>query len=157
MIEISNKSGTIVLKDSNKKEIAYNTDSLNVTVDWFDVSYPWEYEKSEILLEVKEFEEKLFYKFLIETKHVVIISYDSFELKEEILSFFWDVDILIIIWTRESAKIFESIEAKLVVPYWSWKDVFLNTLGQHIEEVANYKIKSELDVDRTEFVNLVWG
>ena len=155
MIEINNKSGVIVLKDSNKKEIDFNTKTLIVKVDWFDVSYPWEYEKSEILLEVKEYEDILFYKFLIESKHIVIVSSDSFELKEEILSFFWDVDILIIVWSKQSAKNFENIEAKLVICYGEWKDVFLNTLGQHIEEVESYKIKSELEVDRTEFVNLL--
>ena len=155
MIEINNKSRVIVISDSDKKEVVFDVNSLNVQIDWFDVSYPWEYEKSWILLEVKEYEENLFYKFLIESKNIVIVSTDNFELKEEILSFFWDVDILVIIWSKQSAKIFESIESKLVIPYWEWKDLFLNTLGQHIEEVENYKIKSELDVDRTEFVNLV--
>ena len=154
MIEIYNKSQTVVIEDSNKKQVVFDINSLDVKIDWFSVSYPWEYEKSEILLEVKEYEEKLFYKFLIESRRIVIIPSDSFELKEEILSFFWDVDILIIIWTKESAKIFESIEVKLVIPYGEWKDVFLNTLGQHIEEVKTHKIKSELPVDITEFVNL---
>ena len=154
MIEIYNKSGKITLEDSNKKKVIFNKESLGVEIDWFDVSYPWEYEKSGILLEVKEYEEKLFYKFLIEFKNVVIIPYDIFELKEEILSFFGDVDILIIIWSKQSAKNFENIEAKLVIPYGEWKDIFLNTLWQHIEEVGNYKIKSELSINITEFVNL---
>jgi hypothetical protein len=61
---------------------------------------------------------------------------------------------LIIRGSKESAKLFENIEAKLVVPYTESKDIFLNTLGQHIEEVASYKIKAELSIDVTEFVNL---
>ena len=86
---------------------------------------------------------------------MVIISNDSFELKEEILTFFWDVDILIIVWTKDSAKIFENIEAKLVVPYGEGKDLFLQKLGQKVEEEKSYKIKGEFSLDSTDFVNLV--
>jgi len=83
-----------------------------------------------------------------------IVYSDSFELKEEIVSFFWDVDILIIIWTKDAVKIFENIEAKVVIPYWEGKDIFLNTVGQHSEAVKVFKVWADLDGDRTEFVNL---
>lgn len=154
MLEIKNNAGTISIIDSNKTEIKFETESNNVYLGDFDVSYPGEYEKSGILLEVKEYNEKLFYHFLVEGKHIVIINTDTVELKEEILSFFGDVDILIIHGSKEAAKLFENIEAKLVVPYTEGKDIFLNTLGQHIEEVASHKIKAELSIDVTEFVNL---
>jgi len=39
-------------------------------------------------LEVKEYDQKLFYNFFMEEKHIVLVPYDNFELKEEILSFF---------------------------------------------------------------------
>jgi len=154
MIEIYNKNNNLIIQDSSKNEVVLDKNSLEVKLDWFEVSYPWEYEKSWILLEVKEFEEKLFYNFLVSGKHLVIITSDSFELKEEILSFFWDVDVLVIIGSKESAKIFENIEAKVVVPYWESKDIFLNTLGQHSEEEEKYKLKWEFAIDATEFVNL---
>lgn len=154
MLEIKNNAGTISIIDSNKTEIKFETESNNVYLGDFNVSYPGEYEKSGILLEVKEYNEKLFYHFLVEGKHIVIINTDTVELKEEILSFFGDVDILIIHGSKEAAKLFENIEAKLVVPYTEGKDIFLNTLGQHIEEVASHKIKAELSIDVTEFVNL---
>ncbi len=154
MIEIFNKDNSLVILDWSKKEVILDKSNLKVLLDGFEVDYPWEYEKSWILLEVKEYEEKLFYNFLINWKHLIIINYDSFELKEEILSFFGDVDILIIIWTKESAKIYENIEAKVVVPYGDSKDLFLTTLGQHIEEVEIYKQKWEFPIDATEFVNL---
>ena len=83
-----------------------------------------------------------------------IITSDAFDLKEEIVSFFWDVDILIIIGTKDAVKIFENIEAKVVVPYGEWKDIFLNALGQHTESVKTHKVWADLDGDRTEFVNL---
>jgi hypothetical protein len=70
-----------------------------------------------------------------------VVPSDSFELKEEILSFFGDVDILLITGTKDAAKVFENIEAKLVIPYGEGKDIFLNTLGQHTQEVDSYKVK----------------
>lgn len=154
MLELKNTAGVITIVDSNKTEIKFETQSNNVYLWDFDVSYPGEYEKSGILLEVKEYNQQLFYHFLVDGKHLVIVNTDSVDLKEEILSFFWDVDILIIKGSKESAKLFESIEAKLVIPYTEGKDIFLNTLGQHIEEVSSHKIKAELSIDTTEFVNL---
>jgi len=154
MIEIKNKGWTITIVDSNKVEIKFEPIDNNVYLEWFDVSYPGEYEKSGILLEVKEYADKLFYHFIVESNHIVLINTDQLELKEEILSFFGDVDILLITGSKDSAKLFESIEAKIVVPYSEGKDIFLNTLGQHIEEVASYKIKADLPFDTTEFVNL---
>jgi hypothetical protein len=35
---------------------------------------------------------------------------------------------LIIIGSKEACKLFESIEAKIVLPYGESKDIFLNTL-----------------------------
>lgn len=154
MIEIKNNGWTITIVDSNKTTVKFESIDNNVYLEWFDVSYPGEYEKAGVLLEVKEYADKLFYHFIVESKHIVLINTDQLELKEEILSFFGDVDILLITGSKESAKLFESIEAKIVVPYAEGKDIFLNTLGQHIEEVASYKVKSDLPFDTTEFVNL---
>ncbi len=155
MIEISYKKWPVLaIKNSDKKEIFFDTQTRQVLLEDFDASHPGEYEKWGNLLEVKEYTDLLFYKFLIDGKHVCIIYSDSFELKEEIVSFFWDVDVLIIIGTKDAVKIFENIEAKVVIPYGEGKDVFLNTLGQHSEPVKTFKVGADLDGDRTEFVNL---
>ena len=155
MIEISYKNPTtITIKNSDKKEINFTFEDKKVFLEDFDVSHPGEYEKSGNLLEVKEYTDLLFYKFLIDGKHMCIVTSDSFELKEEIVSFFGDVDILIIIGTKDAVKIFENIEAKVVVPYGEGKDIFLNTLGQHPEAIKMHKVWADLDGDRTEFVNL---
>lgn len=154
MLDIFYEWKKLLIENSDKKLISFDTETKQVILDWFDVSSPWEYEKSNILLEVKQYLGNLFYHFLISWKHLLIVGEDNFELKEEISDFFWDVDILIIIWTKDACKLFESIEAKIVVPYGESKDIFLNTLGQHIEEVDRYKQKWELPVDNTEFVNL---
>ena len=155
MIEISYKKWpTLCIKNSDKKEIFFNTETRQVLLEDFDASHPGEYEKWGNLLEVKEYTDLLFYKFLVDGKHICIIYSDSFELKEEIVSFFGDVDVLIITGTKDAVKIFENIEAKAVVPYGEGKDIFLNTLWQHSEPIKVFKVWADLDGDRTEFVNL---
>ena len=153
-MEIFNNKWVIEIVSNSKNKIIFNTDTKLVSIDELDVTYPWEFEKAWILLEVKEYSNNLFYSFTIDSKHLVIISNDSFDLKEEILSFFWDVDVLVIVWSRESAKIFENIEARVVIPYWDWKQTFLTTLWQHSEEVSSYKVKWDLSDDVSEFINL---
>lgn len=154
MIEISNKSGIISVETGAKNKITLDIDSKEVKIDDLNVVHAWEFEKSGILLEVKSYSDKLFYSFTIDSKHLVIINDDKFELKEEILSFFWDVDVLIIIGSKESAKISENIEARVVVPYWDGQSTFLTALWQHIEEVKSFKVKWDFSIDSTEFVNL---
>jgi hypothetical protein len=155
MIDIAYKWKNLVISTSKeKKEIVFHTDEMGVILDGYDVTFPGEYEKSGILLEVKEYAGILFYKFLMLDYHLVIIQSDSFELTEEILWFFGDVDILVIKWTKAGVKIYENVEAKLVVPYGEEKDIFFNTLGQNKESVLTYRIKGELNGEITEFVNL---
>ena len=154
MLDIFYKKNDLVIQNSDKKTIRFNIETKQVFLDEYDVTLQWEYEKSAILLEVKKYWEKLFYNFLIDGKHLVIVTEDNFEIKEEISDFFWDVDILVIVSSKESCKIFENIEAKIVIPYGEAKDIFLQTLGQHTEEVETYRQKWELPFDTTEFVNL---
>ena len=155
MLDLKYKKSDLIITDSEKKEIVFDTENNNILLDWFDISYPWEYEKSWILVEVKKYNDDLYYNFLVDKKRLVVITTDNFELKEEILSFFGDVDVLIIVWTKDAAKVFESIEAKLVIPYGESKDMFLHTLGQNVEEVKSYKVKWDFSLDSTEFVNLI--
>jgi len=154
MLDIFYKNNDLLILNQEKKWISFNIESKEVFLDGYNVTFSWEYEKSAILLEVKEYNKKLFYNFLIDSKHIVIITEDSFELKEEILDFIWDVDILIITSSKEACKIFESIESKIVIPYWEGKDIFLNTLWQVTPEIESYRQKWELPIDNTEFVNL---
>lgn len=154
MLELSQKNEVISMKTTSKSIINFNTQSLEVAIDELNVVYPGEYEKSGILLEVKEYNNILFYSFRVDSKHIVIIPNDTFDLKEEILSFFGDVDVLVIVGSQQSAKVFENIEARIVVPYGDGKQTFLTHLGQHTASVESYKIKWEFSLDQTEFVNL---
>lgn len=154
MIEIFNKESVVYIKNSDNICITLDTLSQIVKIDTYMIDFPWEYEKSWILLEVKEYEWKLFYSFLIEWKVVFVLFHDTFELKEEIMSFFWDIDILLIIGSKLSAKIVENMEARVVIPFWEWKELFLHTLSQHKEEIQNFKLKWEMGIETTEYIHL---
>jgi len=154
MLEIFYEKNTLILQNHTKKHVRFDTKTEKVSLEDFDVSHPGEYEKFGVLLEVKDYNDILFYKFLIEGKHVCIVTADKFELKEEILSFFGDIDVLIIVGTKDAVKIFENIEAKVVIPYTEGKDIFLNTLSQHWEEVPKFKSAGEINWDVTQFINL---
>lgn len=153
MIEIFSSDKIIKIKNSDAS-INLNTLEKNLNIDNFLIDFPWEYEKSWILVIVKEYEEKLFYSIIFEWKTIVVIYDDSFEMKEEIMTFFWDVDILMIVWNKNSTKVIESIEARIIIPFGEWKDLFLSTLWQHKEELETFKLKWELPFDTTEFINL---
>ena len=154
MIELANQGNILKIKNSDNNNIFIDTLEKKVSIEDFWVDFPGEYEKAGILVEVKEYDENLFYSIMNEWKNLLVIFQDSFEMKEEITSFFGDVDILLIVGTKNSPKIVENIEARVVVPFGEWKDVFLNTLGQHKEEVETFKLKAELWVENTEYVNL---
>lgn len=153
-MEIRNKNNILEIESNSKNMVYFDYLKNELKIENFNISFPWEYEISGILVEVKKYQNNLFYSFAIDTKHVLFVLNDDFELKVEILEFFGDVDVLIIIWSKKSTKIFENIEARVVIPYWEWKDLFLQTLGQNLEEVKSFKTKWDLPTDNTEFINL---
>ncbi|MBW7954194.1 hypothetical protein H3C61_00040 [Candidatus Gracilibacteria bacterium] len=153
MIEIFNKNDLLQIKSENNL-IYIDIIKKEIKIGDYLVNFPGEYEKSGILLEIKEFENKLFYSFLIEQKVVFVLFEDNFEQKEEIMSFFGDIDILLVTGTKEAVKIVENIESRVIIPFGDAKDIFLNTLGQHKEEVENFKLKQEIGIENTEFINL---
>lgn len=154
MIEIFNKNNLINIKNSDNVVVSADIEKKEIKIDDYVIDFPGEYEKSGILLEVKEYENKLFYSFLIEQKVIFVLFHDDFEQKEEIMSFFWDIDILLVIWSKNSTKIIENIETRVIIPFGEGKDLFLHTLSQHKEEIEIFKLKWEMWVENTEFVNL---
>lgn len=156
-MEIYYRKNNLIITNSSKKEVVFNMDSKDVSVDSFSISAQGEYEKWSILAEVKDYKWNLFYNLDIDSYKVLILVDDSFDFSEEILSFFGDIDLLILPWSKNSIKVYENIEAKMVLPYWEWKDVFFTAISQHKDEVENLKIKWEIQGDITEFVNLKVG
>ncbi|MGE4444391.1 MAG: hypothetical protein AB7E37_05365 [Candidatus Altimarinota bacterium] len=154
MVEIFNSNTSIQIKNSDNVIISCDITTAQVSIGDYKIDFPGEYEKSGVLLEVLEYSEKLFYSFLVEGKVIVVLFYDDFEMKEEIMSFFGDVDILLVTGTKNAPKIVENIEARVVIPFGEGKDVFLNTLGQHKDEIDTFKLKGDLGIENTEFINL---
>jgi hypothetical protein len=66
MIEIFNNSGVVSVKTASKSTVTFDTNSLEVKIDDLNVVHPGEFEKSGILLEVKEYNKILFYSFTID-------------------------------------------------------------------------------------------
>mgnify|MGYP007022679650 CR=1 FL=1 len=56
MIELIQKWNNINIVNSDKKVIDFDTTTNIVLLDWFDMTFPWEYEKWGILLEVKPYQ-----------------------------------------------------------------------------------------------------
>ncbi len=154
MIHLSYKNNELYIQDSDGSSVVFSPESSKVMLDWFDVNHPGEYEKAGILLEVKDYNDTLFFKFLVDGKHVAIVTSDSFEITEDILWFFGDIDVLIIVGTKQAVKVFENIEAKLVVPYGDGKEVFLNTVWYQWEPETKHKVGADLSGDSTEFIYL---
>ena len=109
-MEIYYKNNKLIIQNASKKEVTFNLETKDVSIDWFSISNGWEYEKWSILAEVKDYKEILFYNLTLDTQRIVILTDDSFDLSEEILSFFWDVDLLILPWSKNSVKVYENIE-----------------------------------------------
>lgn len=154
MLEIFNENTLLKVKNSDNKVIVVDTVNKKVSIDDFGIDYPWEYEKSWILSEVFEYEQKLFYSIHNEQKLIMVIFDEVNEIKEELLEFFGDVDVLLVAWTKNMQKLIENIETRVVIPFGEGKDVLLNTLWQHKEEISSFKLKQEMWEENTEYVNL---
>lgn len=154
MIEIKKNDNIFSITNSDKVEITINSESNKVEIENFDLWFPGEYEKWWILIEVKEFEDILYYNFVSDGVYISFVSCSNLELKSDLQKFLNHIDILIINWSKESAKAFENIESKIVIPYWEGKHTFFTTLGQNPEEQKNLKIKWDISGDNIEYINL---
>ncbi len=156
MIEVTRKDNCLNIKDWNSIITKIDFENNQVIIDWYLLDFPWEYEKSLILAEIKSYQDKLFYILNIDFLKFLIIFDDNFDIKEEIVSFFWDVDFLFINTSKNSQVITESIESKVVIPFWEFKDIYLNSVWQHKEWISSFKVKSkDLLSDNTEYINLI--
>ncbi|EKE30183.1 MAG: hypothetical protein ACD_2C00030G0001 [uncultured bacterium (gcode 4)] len=150
-MDITKKWDKIILT-WDKKEIVF--DNETVLLDWLLLDFPGEYEKSWIMAHVILKNWNIIFQMRFLDKNIWYICHDELEIDEEVADFFWDIDVLVIKWTKNSIKIFENLEAKYVVPYGETKDIFFSTLWQHPESVTSMKIKEQLGENEVIFVNL---
>ncbi|MDD3302680.1 MAG: hypothetical protein PHN31_03915 [Candidatus Gracilibacteria bacterium] len=156
-MEIFYKNNKLIIQNTSKKEVIFDITSQDISIDLFSISKQGEYEKGSILAVVKKHNGSLFYNLNLDGYKVVIITNDTFEFNEEFLSFFGDIDLLILPGSKNSIKIYENLEAKIVLPFGEGKDIFFTSISQHKEEVESHKIKGAILGDVTEFVNLKIG
>lgn len=155
MIEIFNQGDLLKIKNSDNNHVVIDKTKNTVSIEDFWIDHPGEYEKSWILSEVFEYDNKLFYNIHIEWKLITVLFEDVAELNEKILGFFGDVDVLLTTWNKPMKKMVENIEARVVIPFGEARELLLNDLGQHKEETNVFKLKNEMWTENTEYVNLV--
>ncbi len=91
----------------------------------------------------------------IEGKNIAYISTNTLEITEKVIDFFGNIDILILPGDKNATKIFENLEARMVVPYGEESPIFLSSLGQNIEIMEKYKTKeSDFETESTIFVRV---
>jgi hypothetical protein len=119
------------------------------------LDFQWEYEKWWVLASVMDVWAKKLFSLRADEKNIAYINYDNLEIIESITDFFWNIDILVILWDKNSVKMFEELEPKIVIPFWDLQDQFLVALWQNIEKVKKYKLR-EIDFswEITIFVNI---
>ena len=150
-MEFYKKNGTICI-GSDKKEIELGNNA--VTVDGMVIDFPGEYEKSGILVFVREFNEKRYFIIQTESKQVAYVPHVENELHNELIEFFGKTSILVTIADKANTKLVEVLESLVIIPYGEGKDVFLSALGQSVEATDRFKMK-ELEIEGpTIYVNI---
>ena len=151
-MELLKKNGNIVIV-SEKREIEFLENAI--VLDGMDIDFPGEYEKSGFLLAMHEIQDKRLFCVRIEGKNIAYIPTDTLEITEEVVDFFGNIDILVILGDKNSTKIFENLETYIVLPYGPEKDLFLTALGQHSEAIEKYKVKeADFEGEGVLFLNL---
>ena len=143
-IEISSEKKAIVLEGGG------------IQVDGMTIDFPGEYEKSEVLVHAMDLAGSIVYELRVEGRVIAYLPPTVTQESEEQLSaFFQNLDILVLAGSKESAKISEFLDARIVIPYGEGKDIFLTTFGQAIEAVDKFKPKeADFEGEKTVFVRL---
>jgi len=139
---------------TDKKTVRFAPEGLEV--DGLTIEMPGEYEKSGILLQTKFIGEILVHELQIERKVVGYVPAEILEASEELVGFFDELDLLCISGSKSDIQIFETLEARMVVPYGEFRENFLSSVGQaSLEAVEKFKTKeADFNGETTVFVKL---
>lgn len=152
-MDIISKNNQIVIT-SDKKDIIFS-DASSINLDGMIIDFHGEYEKSGFLIEFQEVEGTALFRLRVEGKNIAYVPIDKLEITEKVVDFFGNIDILILPGDKNTTKIFENLEARMVVPYGEEAPLFLSSLGQNIETVEKYKTKeSDFESESTVFVRV---
>ncbi|MDD2891689.1 MAG: hypothetical protein PHQ95_01875 [Candidatus Gracilibacteria bacterium] len=152
-MDITSRNNQIVIT-SDKKEIIFEGPT-SIVLDGLIIDFFGEYEKSGFLATFHEVEGKNLFTLRVEGKNIAFVPTDTLEITENVVNFLGNIDILILPGDKNATKIFENIEARMVIPYGEETPLFLSSLGQNIEMVDKYKTKeSDFEGEATVFVRL---
>lgn len=152
-MDITSRDNQIVIT-SDKKEIVFATPT-SIVLDGMIIDFFGEYEKSGFLANFQEIEGKPLFSLRVEGKNIAYIPTDTLEITEKVVDFLGNIDILILPGDKNATKIFENLEARMVVPYGEETPVFLSSLGQNIEMADKFKTKeSDFESESAVFVRV---
>ena len=149
-ITLPNNTPTI----TTEKKIVSLGETL--TIDGLEITLPGEYEKSGVLVQSKLIDGVLVHELQVERKIVWYVPSSITETSEGLIEFFHDLDVLFLSGSKGAVSLYESLEARVVIPYGEGRDVFLTAVGQGaLESVDKYKSKeSDFDGETSVFVKL---
>ena len=152
-MDITSRDNTIVIT-SDKKEIVFSTPT-SIVLDGMNIDFFGEYEKSGFLATFHEVEGKNLFTLRVEGKNIAYVPTDTLEVSEKVVDFLGNIDILILPGDKNATKIFENLEARMVIPYGEESPLFLSSLGQNIEMVEKFKTKeTDFESEATVFVRV---
>lgn len=152
-MDITSRDNQIVIT-FDKKEIVFNSPK-SIVLDGMTIDFPGEYEKSGVLVTHHEIQNVSLFTLRVEGKNVAYVPTDTLEITEKVVDFFGNIDLLILPGDKNATKIFENMEARVVVPYGEETPLFLSALGQNIEMVDKYKTKeADFESEGTVFVRV---
>lgn len=152
-MDITSRNNRIVIV-SDKKEIVFEGPD-SIVLDGLTLDFFGEYEKSGFLATFHEVEGKNLFTLRVEGKNIAFVPTDTLEITEKVVDFLGNIDILILPGDKNATKIFENLEARMVVPYGEEAPLFLSSLGQNIEMVDKYKTKeADFETESTVFVRV---
>lgn len=152
-MDITSRNNQIVIT-SDKKEIIFESPT-SIVLDSMTIDFFGEYEKSGFLVTYHEVEGKSLFTLRVEGKNIAYIPTDTLEITEKVVDFLGNIDVLILPGNKNSTKIFENVEARMVVPYGEETPIFLTSLGQNIEMVDKYRTKEvDFESESTVFIRV---
>lgn len=152
-MDITSRDNQIVIT-SDKKEIIFQSPT-SIILDGMAIDFFGEYEKSGFLATFHEVEGHPLFTLRVEGKNIAYVPVDTLEITEKVVDFLGNIDILILPGNKNATKIFENLEARMVIPYGPETPIFLTSLGQNIEMVDKYKTKEvDFEGETTVFIRV---
>ena len=146
-------NNTTVSVLSEKKVISL--DPTHITLDNLVIDCPGEYEKSGILMYVRQHDGIMYAYFRVEGYWLGFISSVPQEIPADILDFFGQLDILVAPFAKSEQKFIEQIEPKMLVSFAESSSDLVQILGNELNTDGSYKLKAQdITSDKTSFVRL---